>query len=54
MAGAKKPNAGGKAKDSKPAVDRFESDWDGVPNFKLKPAAPAKKPAAKKPNGKKK
>ena len=52
MAGAKKTSAG-KAS-SKPAVDRFESDWDGVPNFKLKPAAPAKKPAAKKPNGKKK
>lgn len=51
MAGAKKPSAG-KAS-SKPVVDRFESDWDGVPNFKLKPAAPAKK-AAKKPNGKKK
>lgn len=28
------------------AVDRFESDWDGVPNFKLKPAV--KKPAKKK------
>lgn len=29
----------------KPVVDRFESDWDGVPNFKLKDAkkAPAKK-----------
>ena len=48
MAGAKKPNAGGKAKDSKPAVDRFESDWDGVPNFKLKPAAKPKKQPKKK------
>ena len=45
MAGAKKPSV--KAKDSKPVVDRFESDWEGAPNFKLKPAA-AKKPAAKK------
>jgi hypothetical protein len=28
------------------AVDRFENDWDGVPNFKLSPAK--KKPAKKK------
>lgn len=28
------------------AVDRFENDWDGVPNFKL---TGAKKPAASKP-----
>lgn len=28
------------------AVDRFENDWDGVPNFKLSPAK--KKPATKK------
>lgn len=48
MAEAKKPKAGGK--DSKPAVDRFENDWDGVPNFKLK-AAP-KKPAKKAPKKK--
>ena len=27
-------------------VDRFENDWDGVPNFKL--SGPAKKPAASK------
>ena len=45
MAGAKKPNAG----KQQPKVDRFENDWDGVPNFKLKPAAkkPAKKAAGK-------
>lgn len=45
MAGKKTPNAG------KPKVDRFENDWDGVPNFKLTDAKP-KKPAAKKPKKK--
>lgn len=53
MAGKKNdkgPDVIGKAKDGKPIIDRFESDWDGVPNFKMKKAKPAaKKPAAKKP-----
>ena len=42
---APKKEAPVKAKPGKD-VDRFENDWDGVPNFKLKPAA--KKPAKKK------
>lgn len=52
MAGAKKtkkdgPSAVGKARDGKPVVDRFESDWDGVPNFKLKPTPKSPKKATK-------
>ena len=43
---APKKEAPAKPKQGK-AVDRFEYDWDGVPNFKL--SGPAKKkPAAKK------
>lgn len=57
MAGKKKegPTIIGKAKDGRPIIDRFESDWDGVPNFEMKPAAkkPTKKPVAKKPTKKK-
>ena len=42
---APKKEAPAKPKQGK-VVDRFENDWDGVPNFKLKQAA--KKPAKTK------
>lgn len=45
---APKKEAPAKPKQGK-AVDRFENDWDGVPNFKLTKRKPtAKKPAKKK------
>lgn len=38
---APKKEAPAKPKQGK--VDRFENDWDGAPNFKLKPAKKPKK-----------
>lgn len=45
------PTIIGKTKDGKPIIDRFESDWDGVPNFKM--TGGTKKPLAKKKTKKK-
>ena len=50
----KGPEIIGKAKDGKPVINRFDEDWDGLPNFKLTPTkGAAKKPPAKKPAKKK-
>lgn len=53
MAGKKNEGqATARKKDGKPKVDRFEDNWDGVPNFKLMDST--KKQTPKKPATKKK